>query len=121
MRKHQIHLELQLDAGEEDRHILAYVKDTQGKLFFEAPVVLKSVGDGLYRNDECEIPEGERYTAQYKVFKDAEFATLDEDYPIRFDVFHIRGGRQIPNTKMNEKHAEDCICSNCVDAGIGYV
>lgn len=82
-----IPLGLQLSAGETNKFVRARVYAPSGAEVSGSPVALPHVANGLYQADDLPMPDQIYVFAQYRVYTDSGFSTLDNNYGIGSDIF----------------------------------
>lgn len=82
-----IHLNLQLSNGNTGKYVRATVRNASGVEISGSPVALTHIGGGLYSNDSLTMPNTDEVTAQYVVYDDAGFTTVNTNYSQVMDTF----------------------------------
>jgi hypothetical protein len=85
----EVPLALQLSNGATNKFPRAKIYDESGTELAGSPVVLTHVSAGLYKASSFVMPAKPFIVAQYLIYSDAGFTTLDPDYPIASDAFSL--------------------------------
>ena len=83
----KIYLKLQLSNGNTGKFVRAVVRDEDGVEISGSPVALTHVGGGLYKDQSLTFPSTDEVTAQYAVYDDSGFTTLNSSYDQVTDVY----------------------------------
>jgi hypothetical protein len=85
----ELKLKLSLSDGRTDKYVRAYFRDKAGAVILGDFVNLTHLGLGAYGNNAVQMPSLDQVHVIYRVFSDALYTALDQNYTQGLDVFEL--------------------------------
>lgn len=84
-----LNLKLSLSDGRTDKFVRAYFRDKTGASILGGFVNLPHIGLGAYANNGVQMPSLDQVHVIYRVFSDAGYTLIDQNYTQGLDIFEL--------------------------------